>query len=354
MTLILTCATQHYIVQIADRRLTRLDGKLHDDDTNKAVFACGRHALAYTGPAFFGTTPTAEWIAITVKDARTVSEAMETVAARAEPLLNNPLNRRFAVVATGYVFDYNAAYISIASNFMTDNWDWSDSAYEPMRVRTKYLPKEAAFTVVAAGQQLSWPETVWLNRHLRRALQHGPVPNALVTILASAVQHVARADDHRKGLVGRGMIIQRLCRAAIRRGVAAPIVTPLTPDMHSFLYVSRDGRTDEFQGAVVSCGGGVLTDVGGQFLAPGAKGKLETEIEDEARRMPLRVPAAATEYVALCPHCESEIRKGMTPVSHIVSGHRPISGELPLGQDEAWIHCGGNTGHLVLVQRERS
>jgi hypothetical protein len=54
MTLILTCLTHEHIVQVADRRLTMPDGTLYDDDTNKAVFYCGRVAVAYTGLALNG------------------------------------------------------------------------------------------------------------------------------------------------------------------------------------------------------------------------------------------------------------------------------------------------------------
>jgi hypothetical protein len=41
MTIILTGLVGDHIVQVSDRRLTWPEGKLYDDDTNKAVFFCG-------------------------------------------------------------------------------------------------------------------------------------------------------------------------------------------------------------------------------------------------------------------------------------------------------------------------
>jgi len=41
VTLILSCATQEYVVQVSDRRLTRGE-EIADDDANKAVLFCGR------------------------------------------------------------------------------------------------------------------------------------------------------------------------------------------------------------------------------------------------------------------------------------------------------------------------
>jgi hypothetical protein len=42
MTLILTCVTPHYVVQVSDRRLTRAsDGQMVENPQNKTPFVCG-------------------------------------------------------------------------------------------------------------------------------------------------------------------------------------------------------------------------------------------------------------------------------------------------------------------------
>jgi len=82
MTLILTCLTQDYILQVADRRVTLADGTLKDDDTNKAVFYCGGYAaanfaVAYTGPDEMEGESTAEWIGARMMAESNIESAME-------------------------------------------------------------------------------------------------------------------------------------------------------------------------------------------------------------------------------------------------------------------------------------
>ena len=65
MTLIVTAATAQYFAQVSDRRLTLSNGDLHDDKTNKAVVLFCQDAavaLAYTGVARIGGTPTDQYL----------------------------------------------------------------------------------------------------------------------------------------------------------------------------------------------------------------------------------------------------------------------------------------------------
>ncbi len=65
MTLIITAITQSAIVQVSDRRLTWPNGKIYNDNTNKAtIISCqdGYFSVAYTGLALIGKKPTGEWL----------------------------------------------------------------------------------------------------------------------------------------------------------------------------------------------------------------------------------------------------------------------------------------------------
>ena len=68
MTLILNVATPHYVLQVADRLVTRraADGfRPFDPLSNKGIvyFAKdGVGAISYTGAAYVGTTPTDRWL----------------------------------------------------------------------------------------------------------------------------------------------------------------------------------------------------------------------------------------------------------------------------------------------------
>lgn len=351
MTLILTCLAHEHIVQVADRRLTMPNGALYDDDTNKAVFYCGRVAGGYTGLAQMEGKPTAEWIGACMKDAGDIETAMNLVANCAENhfLRNVRLDKRFAVVATGWATLRGTPplrpFICVASNFMTDRWEWKSTAYEPMVVRTIFLDQKSSHLIFPAGQNLTRKEMVDLSRLVRRAIERGATARALVRLLGNMVQSVAQGGDARAGRVGRGMIIHLLSRKALVEG-RSMILTPLTLNSHSFIYVSPAGRTDPFQGAVIACNGALLTNVGGGTIPPGGKGVIRTAMEASARQQPIRVQSNQVRYSSPCPFCAEEARKrGFPSPPHIV-------GELSLTDMETWVYCRGTKGHLLLIQRE--
>jgi ribosomal protein S17 len=66
MTLIITVAAKNKVIQASDRRLTHLDGRLYNDQANKAVCVSCNNAVfsvAYTGIAHVDGRKTDEWIA---------------------------------------------------------------------------------------------------------------------------------------------------------------------------------------------------------------------------------------------------------------------------------------------------
>jgi len=354
MTLILTCLAHEHIVQVADRRLAMPDGTFGDDDTNKAVFYCGRVAVGYTGPAQMEEKqPTAEWIGSCMKDATGTEAAMNNVAECAERYfrrINLPNTcKMLAVMATGWATlrgePLLRPFICVASNFMTDSWKWRSSADKRMIVRTIFLNESSSYLVFATGQNLNHEEVVHLKRLVRRAVEHGATAMAIVRLLGNMVQSVANGRDRRAKMVGKGMIIHLLSRKALED--RSMIGTPLTPDAHSFLYVSKEGRTDPFQGAVIACNGALLTDFGGGTIPPGGKGAIRTEMEESARKQPIRVSFNETRYSSPCPFCAAVARNLDSPDPPNI-----VEGELPLTDTEAWIYCRGTTGHLLLIQRE--
>lgn len=290
MTLVLTSLSHEHILQVADRRLTLPDGSLYDDDTNKAVFYCGRVAVAYTGLAIMEGKPTAEWIASCMKDAANTESAMREIAKRAEQHLKkiDVGDQRLAVVATGWG-TYKGAqpplpFICVASNFMNDQWNWEPSATRPVEVRYKFLPEKETHELFVAGQNLTKAETKDLDRKLRRAVAHKITGKPLARLLGTALQYVASGHDARAKRVGKGMIIHLLTKESIVSSKENSIVTPLTDHLPSFLYVSKDGRTDPFQGPVVVCNGIVLGGFGGGSIPPGGKSFFRSEMEKSASR----------------------------------------------------------------------
>jgi hypothetical protein len=189
MTLIITCLTHEHIVQVSDRRLTYSDGRLYDDDTNKALFYCGRVAVAYTGIAYINNTPTAEWIGSCMKDVSTTEDAMYRVAERAEQYFRASVaqDKRLAIVATGWATLYGEypvrPFICVASNFLTDSWEWLSSATDRVVVRTIFLEESSSYLIFPAGQNLTSSERVYLSRCVRKAIEHSATSRALARIL---------------------------------------------------------------------------------------------------------------------------------------------------------------------------
>jgi len=232
MTLILTCLTHEHIVQVADRRLTLPDGALYDDDTNKAVFYCGRVAVAYTGLARMEGKPTAEWIGLCMKDAKQTTSAMKQIADRAERHLRqiSVPDKRLAIVSTGWATLRGKPprpFICVASNFMMESWDWGLSANEQMVVRTIFWDERSSHLLFVAGQTLSRGEIAPLGRFVRRAVAHGATARAVVRLLGETVQSIARGADDRAEKVGKGMIIHLLSRKALLRAEETGMI--LTP-----------------------------------------------------------------------------------------------------------------------------
>jgi 20S proteasome alpha/beta subunit len=62
MTLILAAATPHFVVAVADRRLTRPDHTTADDNANKMVMFCNQMAFAYSGMSEIEGQRTVEWL----------------------------------------------------------------------------------------------------------------------------------------------------------------------------------------------------------------------------------------------------------------------------------------------------
>lgn len=277
MTLILTCLTNDYVVQAVDRRLTKPDGTFSDDDTNKALFWCGRAAISYTGPSKIEGESTPDWIGkrmSEVPQAR-IEPVMKYVAERVDKYFreNKDKIKKFAIVAAGWakVPDELRPYIYVASNFMTDTWEWKDSPSDRMSLNFKVMPKSSPHVVNAAGQILATSEDVRLRGGVHRAVSRGYPPTVIAKLLGDTIQSVAGGNDFRAKRVGKGMIINLVPRKVVESNINlnsydVTILAGLTPDALSFHYVSPDGRSDPFKGAGLSCRGTFVSEFSGGSL----------------------------------------------------------------------------------------
>jgi hypothetical protein len=275
MTLILGCLTHERIVVAVDRRLTRADGTVHDDDANKAVFFGGRIALAYTGLAQLEGKDTADWLAEQLAPHARIKDGMHAVASRATDVLKATRGRekRVAFLAFGWATLQQEPpplpFVCLATNFMSDSDGWLATALPTLTVRTHFVPPEQSHLLVAAGQSLYRSEFVVLDRLLRRAAQHHVGPSVFARLLGTQIQLVANGSDARSTRVGNGLVIQALVKAIIvaeeRTRFSGALFTPLTPDANSFVYVRNDGALLPSQFPVMVGDGGVIKGFAGNI-----------------------------------------------------------------------------------------
>jgi len=71
------------------------------------------------------------------------------------------------------------------------------------------------------------------------------------------------------------LIVQALSRGAIMSGNGRLILSPLTPNANSAIYMAPDGRVDRWESPFLACGGMVITGGGGAIL-PGGKSIFES------------------------------------------------------------------------------
>jgi hypothetical protein len=129
VTLILTLVDKNTIVQVSDRRVTKPDGEVHDDNANKAVcigMSYAHFAVSYTGLAYIGRAKienrTDYWLlehlgSISRNGIPTVEKICRSLGEQATRTLSRLLGnyKPLEVVLTGYD-RYNRSFRATVSN----------------------------------------------------------------------------------------------------------------------------------------------------------------------------------------------------------------------------------------------
>jgi hypothetical protein len=341
VTLILTCATRRSIVQVSDRRLT-VDGRLYDDNTTKAVFYCGRVAIAYTGDARIAGQDTAEWLSTKLTGHANLEEALRDAARSFEEHTARQRGRRpsLAVVACGWATYKGAGtprpFVCTVSNFLTEDGEWSADNKLEVSQRLDWLDSGRSHLLVCAGQGLNSRELARLDVAIRDSLRQRSEPFGLASALGEMIRQVSDDGTERGRRVGKGLIVQALSREAVLAG-RGMILSPLTPDANSAIYLAQDGSTDRWLSPWVACGGGVFIGGGGPAGGPGS---MTEQIEAQARSVPIVLPVGQSSVRVSCPFCAREGKDTL------------IEAELDEGEVERRTFCGGDKGHPLHVVRQ--
>ncbi len=200
MTLVISCATQEYILQVSDRRLTNAHtGGVVEDQSNKAVLFSGRVVFGYTGLAELEGERTDEWLArVLLPGCETMRETLEVVKAKATEAVRSASGRltqsqkRVAIVGLGWFRlregEELRAVFNVVSNCMDREANWLDEANEEFEVHAWPLRAHDLHSVHIAGQNLLPQESASTRRSIRRCLAHRAGPRALGRVLRQSPQ----------------------------------------------------------------------------------------------------------------------------------------------------------------------
>ena len=227
MTLVLSCMTHDYVVQVCDRRLTNLDGILYDDDANKAVLFSNRFSLSYTGLGFIGLEPTNLWLTRVLTGVKndSVPEALQAIQEEAtKDFKKIGWSGPHAFVGAGWSnFDSPnqlRPVICTVSNFHEKDGQILSKVSDQFAISASYLGQSSTVVISVVGQPLSTGREPKLRRSLERSASRGGKARAAVRLLVNEVRTVAATND----TVGSGLMAVAIPKGAVENNPGQKLV----------------------------------------------------------------------------------------------------------------------------------
>lgn len=254
MTLVLSCLTERFVLQVSDRRLTNVvSGRPVPGEFNKAVGFTNKITFAYTGLAEIDGEDTDEWLANALASGDDESEGLDAVRDRATPAftrLSAPLAlKAHAFVGVGWdrVPKYGGwvSLICWVSNVMDAGGRWQPPPRDEFELHLSHMPSTARGHAVAlsvVGQRLTRTEHARLMRDLRRYDEHGLGPAAFSDRLVKQVRAVAA----RNPTVSPEIMISAipLLPEKFESGELMALSARPTLETQSFSYIPAEGRAE--------------------------------------------------------------------------------------------------------------
>jgi len=227
MTLILSCLTNEYVIQVSDRRLTFPNGEIAEDNENKAVDWAGQVIFGYTGLARIHlTTPTDYWLAeallksVSPQGTISLNDVIESVRIKATKDFKQEVakNKRLTIIGIGWVQlletkDTKPAICWI-SNYLDDAGNELPEPYEEFKSNLlifNQLPN--GFIVVAIGQQVNPDKASSLKHNIARCLRHKDIgPEPISRLLIEVIRDVAKYNI----TVGRSVLVACIPKESLR------------------------------------------------------------------------------------------------------------------------------------------
>ena len=252
MTLILSCLTSKYAIQVSDRRLMQSDGVIRDEHSNKAILVNGNIVFGYTGLASMdnGKTKNDEWFSNILSEAHkahpnvSLTTTAEYIAKRATNLVcrikTTSELKRLAFVGIGWgkspgKDDLFPIYMTI-SNMHDKNGKLLAQAQPEFSVSVFTPPDDMPVMLVSDGQLLNKKIRNRVLRILKKCVDKGVGPKTISRILVATARKVASANPK----VGRNLLVNFIPKAAVQIGKLNLIGSPPRDDIITFAYAPEN------------------------------------------------------------------------------------------------------------------
>jgi hypothetical protein len=241
MTLILSCLTPKYIVQVSDRRLTWADGRVADDAANKAIVFHDRACFCYTGIAQIGAQRTDEWITDKLTGCKGVQDAIDTLKRELDArIVKLGAPNRHLTVGIDFWGTQDASLpdrpwsVALTNQIDPGTRKWSKVPRATFQQFNQTLPADKGYAFLPLGQGLDMGIYRSMVRNLVRAMRHAGdspstvMPETVGRFMREAILYAAAGN----GAVGKNLMMTVLLnrQVAENEGVS-----------NSFSYHRGDG-----------------------------------------------------------------------------------------------------------------
>jgi hypothetical protein len=219
VTLLLTCVTHRFVVQASDRRLTLINGDIHEEIANKALLLGNHATFAYTGLSKCSITESTDLLLLrSLAEPAPIIQQLGNLGKNAGRSIRHlPLPgvrpsdrgrvRRTSFVGGGFFglhhpelfgrrpsVDNLHPSIAVVSNAQGISERWRDVADREFSVSIMSLEHDQEFGLHAAGVSFGGVVRKKLNRAIRSCIARSAHPELVARLLARAIREISKGD----------------------------------------------------------------------------------------------------------------------------------------------------------------
>lgn len=253
MTLILSCITSRFVVQVSDRCLSDLrTGEAVEQEANKAVFLSNRIAFAYTGLAKIEGKPADIWLRDVLVPHESVGHGVQLIvdeATRAFAEMPGSLaNKRQAFVGVGWArFQHLGEellpFAMTITNAINGNGEWLPGAMPEFIGDVRVLDGGWPYIWTDVGG-LPQDRRLKLNRAIRNQVERDLSSAAMAELLIRETRVMAERNKR----IGRGLMVNAIPWAVTQTHDLLALASMPTDSELTFAHLRHDASIEVTEG----------------------------------------------------------------------------------------------------------